>query len=410
MIKKAFYMALSALVLTSCEQYTISTGTTSATTQVATPAPVYEFGFNLNDYNINKDTLRQGDTFGKLLEEKGVAVGDIYNITTQTKELINPKNFHVGKMYAFLYDKKKPNTPHSFVYQPNVVDYIVVHLTDSIYAYTAQRKVSVVEKAFAGSIENNLTVDAQAAGISQNATYQLGQIFDYTIDFFRLQKGDVFKIIYDERYVEDTIFAGVEKVKAAYFEWEGKKYYAFNYTTDSIKGSNGFYDENGNMMKRMFLKSPLDIFRITSKFGMRFHPVLHRMKGHFGTDYAAPTGTPIRVTAAGTVIEAGHTSGNGNYVKVRHNNTYTTQYLHMSRIIARKGQHVAQGEVIGLVGSTGLATGPHVCYRFWKNGVQVDPLKEKLPDAVPIDDKLKAPYLEYIKPLKAQLDNLQSNK
>ena len=344
------------------------------------------------------------------MEEKGVAVGDIYNITTQTKELINPKNFHVGKMYAFLYDKKKPNTPHSFVYQPNVVDYIVVHLTDSIYAYTAQRKVSVVEKAFAGSIENNLTVDAQAAGISQNATYQLGQIFDYTIDFFRLQKGDVFKIIYDERYVEDTIFAGVEKVKAAYFEWEGKKYYAFNYTTDTIKGTNGFYDENGNMMKRMFLKSPLDIFRITSKFGMRFHPVLHRMKGHFGTDYAAPTGTPIRVTAAGTVIEAGHTSGNGNYVKVRHNNTYTTQYLHMSRIIARKGQHVAQGEVIGLVGSTGLATGPHVCYRFWKNGVQVDPLKEKLPDAVPIDDKLKTPYLEYIKPLKAQLDNLQISK
>ena len=143
---------------------------------------------------------------------------------------------------------------------------------------------------------------------------------------------------------------------------------------------------------------------------MRFHPVLHRMKGHFGTDYAAPTGTPIRVTAAGTVIEAGHTSGNGNYVKVRHNNTYTTQYLHMSKIIARKGQHVAQGEVIGLVGSTGLATGPHVCYRFWKNGVQVDPLKEKLPDAVPIDDKLKAPYLEYIKPLKAQLDNLQISK
>nr|WP_315164429.1 peptidoglycan DD-metalloendopeptidase family protein [Capnocytophaga leadbetteri] len=403
-------MALSALALTSCEQYTISTGTASVTTQVATPAPVYEFGFNLNDYNISKDTLKQGDTFGKLLEEKGVAVGDIYNITTQTKELISPKNFHVGKMYAFLYDKKKPNTPHSFVYQPNVVDYIVVHLTDSIYAYTAQRKVSVVEKAFAGSIENNLTVDAQAAGISQNATYQLGQIFDYTIDFFRLQKGDVFKIIYDERYVEDTIFAGVEKVKAAYFEWEGKKYYAFNYTTDTIKGTNGFYDENGNMMKRMFLKSPLDIFRITSKFGMRFHPVLHRMKGHFGTDYAAPTGTPIRVTAAGTVIEAGHTSGNGNYVKVRHNNTYTTQYLHMSKIIARKGQHVSQGEVIGLVGSTGLATGPHVCYRFWKNGVQVDPLKEKLPDAVPIDDKLKAPYLEYIKPLKTQLDNLQISK
>ena len=120
---------------------------------------------------------------------------------------------------------------------------------------------------------------------------------------------------------------------------------------------------------------------------MRFHPVLHRMKGHFGTDYAAPSGTPIRVTASGTVIEAGYSSGNGNYVKVRHNGTYTTQYLHMSRIIAHRGQHVEQGQVIGLVGSTGLATGPHVCYRFWKNGKQVNPLTEKMPNAVPIDAK-----------------------
>ena len=286
------------------------------------------------------------------------------------------------------------------------MNYIVVRLTDSIHAYNAERKVSIKEKAIGGEIENNLTVDAQNAGISQNATYQLGQIFDYTIDFFRLQKGDKFKIIYDERYVEDTIYAGVEKVKAAYFEWGGKAYYAFNFATDSIKGTSGYYDENGNMMKRMFLKSPLDIFRITSKFGMRFHPVLHRMKGHFGTDYAAPTGTPIRVTAAGTVIEAGYSSGNGNYVKVRHNNMYTTQYLHMSKILARKGKYVAQGEVIGLVGSTGLATGPHVCYRFWKNGVQVDPLKEKMPDSVPIEANLKAKYLEFIKPLKEQLDKL----
>lgn len=297
--------------------------------------------------------------------------------------------------------------PHSFVYQPNLTEYIVVKLADSLEAYTVQRKITIKEKALAGNIENNLSVDAQAIGISQAATYQLGEIFDYTVDFFRLQKGDKFKIIYEERYVDDSICAGIEKVKAAYFEWEGKPFYAFNFTTDSLKGTNGFYDEKGNMMKRMFLQSPLDIFRITSKFGMRFHPVLHRMKGHFGTDYAAPTGTPIRSTAAGTVIEAGFGSGNGNYVKVRHNNTYTTQYLHMSKILAKKGQSVSQGQVIGLVGSTGLATGPHVCYRFWKNGVQVDPLKEKLPDAVPIEESLKASYLNYIAPLKAQLDQLK---
>ena len=407
MRKRIVYSLLAMpLLFAACNDPKTNTTNTHSNTTTQTPPPVYEFGFNLNDYNISRDTLKQGDTFGKLLENHQIGATEIHRIAEITKELINPRNFQVGKPYAFLFDKKTPDTAHSFIYQPNLVDYVVVHLADSVYAYTAQRKVSIKERAVAGSISNNLTVDAQEAGIGQQATYQLGQIFDYTVDFFRLQKGDVFKIIYDEKFVEDTINAGVEKVKAAYFKWEGKEYYAFNFTTDSIKGTSGYYDENGNMMKRMFLKAPLDIFRITSKFGMRFHPVLHRMKGHFGTDYAAPTGTPIRTTAAGTVIEAGYSSGNGNYVKVRHNNMYTTQYLHMSKILARKGKHVAQGEVIGLVGSTGLATGPHVCYRFWKNGVQVDPLKEKMPDSVPIEANLKAQYLEYIKPLKEQLDKL----
>ncbi|CEN49988.1 Uncharacterized metalloprotease yebA (fragment) [Capnocytophaga canimorsus] len=159
-------------------------------------------------------------------------------------------------------------------------------------------------------------------------------------------------------------------------------------------------------MKRMFLKAPLEIFRISSRFGMRFHPVLHRMKAHKGTDYAAPHGTPIRCTASGTVIEAGYNAGNGNYVKIRHNKTYTTQYLHMSKILVKKGQHVPQGHVIGKVGSTGLATGPHVCYRFWKNGVQVDPLREALPPSEPIEDKYKTKYMEYITPLKNQLDQM----
>ena len=241
------------------------------------------------------------------------------------------------------------------------------------------------------------------AGLSFAAAYKLYQIFDYTIDFFNLQEDDKFKIIYDERYVDDTINAGLDRVKAAFFEHKGKPYYAFYFEADTTR-SGGYYDENANMMKRMFLKSPLDIFRITSHYGMRYHPILHQMKGHFGTDYAAPTGTPIRATASGTVTQAGFTNGNGNYVKIKHDGTYETQYLHMSKIIARRGQHVAQGEVIGLVGSTGLATGPHVCYRFWKNGVQVDPLKEKLPEATPIDSKLKPRYLETIAALKKQLD------
>lgn len=368
------------------------------------PKPTYEYGFNLLDYNVVKDTLRSGDTFGELLNNQHISPKKVAALAELAKEYLRPKDFRAGQPYAFIFDKKKPDSLAYFIYQPNLLHFIEVKVSDSIAVRQIDRKVTLVEREGGGYIKNNLIEDVMKSGMSFAAAYKLSQIFDYTIDFFHLQEDDKFKIIYDERYVDDTINAGLVQVKAAFFEHKGKSFYAFNFPLDSAAGKYGYYDENGNMMKRMFLKSPLDIFKITSHFGMRYHPILHRMKGHFGTDYAAPTGTPIRATASGTVIQAGYTSGNGNYVKIRHNNTYETQYLHMSKIIAKKGKSVAQGEVIGLVGSTGLATGPHVCYRFWKNGQQVDPLKEKLPDAVPIDGKLKERYLAFVAPLKKQLD------
>ena len=160
-------------------------------------------------------------------------------------------------------------------------------------------------------------------------------------------------------------------------------------------------------MKNLFLKSPIKFSRITSRFTMnRFHPVQHRWKAHKGTDYAAPTGTPIMTTAAGVVETTGYTAGNGNFVKVKHNGTYSTQYLHMSKILVRRGQHVNQGDVIGRVGSTGLASGPHVCYRFWKNGVQVDALKLKLPTGTPMEGRNKARFMSAIEPLKRELDSI----
>lgn len=367
------------------------------------PKPVYEYGFNLLEYNIVKDTLKQGDTFGALLGAQHISAQKVAEIADLSKELIRPKNFRAGQPYALVYDKKQPDSLAYFVYQPDLLHFIEIKLQDSLAIRRIDRKVTIVEREGGGYIKNNLIDDVMKSGMSFAAAYKLSQIFDYTIDFFHLQEDDKFKIIYDERYVDDTINAGLVRVKAAFFEHKGKPYYAFHFQSDTTKAG-GYYDENGNMMKRMFLKSPLDIFRITSHYGMRYHPILHRMKGHFGTDYAAPTGTPIRATASGTVTQAGYGSGNGNYVKIRHDKTYETQYLHMSKIIARKGQHVSQGDVIGLVGSTGLATGPHVCYRFWKNGVQIDPLKEKLPEATPIDGALKPRYMEFVTPLKKQLD------
>lgn len=407
-LKRNIFLLLTVVLAWGCDDS--STPAPTPVEEIVEKLPVIEYGFNLDDYTIVKDTLKSGDTFGKILQNHNIQSVEIHNISNKIKETFDPRTLRVGKMYALLFDKKNPEKLHSFVYEPSITEYYVIQIADSVSVRNEKRAITLVEKEKAGYIKSSLIESALDVGMTYNVAFNLSQIFDYTIDFFHLQQGDNFKIIYEERYVEDSIYAGVANIKAAYFEHKGTPYYAFNYVTDSVSGKRDFYDEKGNTMKRMFLKAPLEIFRITSRFGMRFHPVLHRMKNHFGTDYAAPHGTPIRATAAGTVIEAGYNGGNGNYVKIKHNNTYTTQYLHMSKILVKKGQHVPQGHVIGNVGSTGLATGPHVCYRFWKNGKQVDPLKEKMPEAIPMDERLKEKYLQDISTLKQQLDALTATK
>jgi murein DD-endopeptidase MepM/ murein hydrolase activator NlpD len=210
-----------------------------------------------------------------------------------------------------------------------------------------------------------------------------------------------------EEWVDDTINLGPGRILAAEFNQSGKAFHAF-FFSDSA-GYQGYFDRDGQSLKRAFLKAPLDYFRISSRFsGKRFHPVQKRWKAHLGTDYAAPHGTPIRSTANGVVEKKGYTAGNGNYVKVKHNGTYSTQYLHMSKFAkgVNVGTRVSQGQVIGYVGSTGLATGPHVCYRFWKNGKQVDPLKEKLPNAEPIEKRFAASFAQQAAQQQSALDTL----
>lgn len=236
---------------------------------------------------------------------------------------------------------------------------------------------------------------------------RIAKIYAWSIDFFKLQKGDEFALSFTERFINDTVYDGVDSLKAAFFEYKGKKIYAFPFSTDGSKGKLQYFDEEGKTLKNFFLKAPLKFVNITSRYTKRrFHPVQKRWKAHNGTDYAAPTGTPIMTTAAGVVIQAGYTTGNGNYVKVQHDKTYTTQYLHMSKILVKRGQRVTQGQVIGKVGSTGLATGPHVCYRFWKNGVQVDALRLNLPTSTPMDAKYKQAFMQQMTPLKKELDSI----
>lgn len=371
------------------------------------PAIVKEYGFILNDYEVVRDTIKSGDSFGVILGIHGVDPGKIFNIVEKVKDTFNPRKIILGRPYTILKGRDSAQTPKVFIYENDPVNYTVVDMRDSVAVYTAKKPVSIVKKSVAGVISSSLSEAIQDEGLNYLLAHEMNNIYQWSIDFFRLQKGDRFKLVYNERYINDSIYAGIENIEASVFYHQDKPYYAFNFMVDSLSGERDYYDEKARPLQSFFLKAPLNFSRISSRFSPnRFHPVQKRWKAHKGTDYAAPHGTPIWSTANGVVIASSYTAGNGNYVKIKHNGTYTTQYLHMSKRAVKQGQRVKQGDIIGYVGSTGLATGPHVCYRFWVNGVQVDPFRQNLPSAEPIEDKYIPAYFATIEPLKDELGQI----
>ena len=356
------------------------------------------------------DTLHAGDTFSTILENYTLPDSlKIHEVTEKIKDTFNLKNIRAGKAIYTFSDKKNKKALKALVYVQDKTNYLVVDLRDSIVVQLKQKPTVTKRRTVAAALDGSLSETLERNKVSAALANQLALIYAYTIDFFKIQKGDKFAVTIQEKYFQNGDYLGVDKIEACYFEYKGKKIYAFPYKLDEKYKKFDYYDDEGKGLKNMFLKAPLDYFRLTSRFTrMRFHPVQLRWKAHNGTDYAAPHGTPIKTTATGIVEKTGYTAGNGNFVKVKHNGMYATQYLHMSRILVKQGQRVSQGQIIGRVGSTGLATGPHVCYRFWKNGVQVDPLRLKLPNTEPMSKKQKGAYLTYIKPLKKELDDISS--
>ncbi|MFL9838199.1 peptidoglycan DD-metalloendopeptidase family protein [Flavobacterium sp. ST-75] len=370
-----------------------------------------EFGFVVDSFQVVHDTIKSGDTFGGLMAKQNFDAAAIHNITEKIRDTFNLRDIRIGKPYTLFKDKKAPHGLKAFVYQPDKLSYYVIDLRDSVVVHKKKRPVSVKRRVIVGEIEGSLAGTLQKEGVGPALAQELSEIYAWSVDFFRIQKGDKFGVIINETYISDTIYAGIKNIEGSYFEYKGDKIYAFPFKQDTLAKTYDYYDENGKALKSMFLKAPLKFSRISSRFTpRRFHPVQKRWKAHNGTDYAAPTGTPIMATATGVVERAGYTAGNGNYVKIRHNSTYSTQYLHMSKILVKTGQRVSQGEIIGKVGSTGLATGPHVCYRFWKNGVQVDALKQKFTSSDPMKKEHMPRYEAYMKPLKQELDSISNLK
>lgn len=370
--------------------------------------PVYKYGYNLDNFKVIQDTIKKGESFGIILDRHHVFYPKINKIAGSIKDIFDVRRVRAGKPYTILASKDSIDEAQVFIYKHDKINATIIDFKDStIVAKEYKKPIKYVEREVSGTVNSSFSETMDSLGVLPNMTIQIADIYAWTLDFYNIRKGDQFKVIFQEKFIDDTTFAGYGYVKSAVFKHRGRDLYAFRYLADSTLNIHEYYDENAKMLRSQFLKSPIKFqYRISSRYNLRRRIAYYgnRIRPHKGTDFAAKIGTPIIATASGTVVESARRGGNGKFVKIKHNSTYSTQYLHMSNQAVKKGQYVRQGDVIGYVGMTGNTSGPHVCYRFWKNGRQVDPLREKLPAAKPMKKSIQPKYLEYIQPLKYELD------
>ena len=404
-LKKIVVLFLFICVFSSCHD---EKKTINPKKEVA--KPVYKYGYNLDTFKVIQDTIENGESFGTILDRHHVLYPKINKIASTIKDVFDARRVRADKTYTILASKDSTEKAQVFIYKHDKINTTVIDFKDStITAIRHKKPVKIVEKEASGIINSSFSETMDSLSFGPNLTYKIADIYAWTLDFYRLQEGDSFKFIYEEKYIDDSTFVGYGKIKSIVFNHKRKDLYAYRFVADSIKNIPEYYNEKGNMLQRQFLKSPIKFkYRISSKYNLRRRIAYYgyRIKPHRGTDFAARIGTPIIATASGTVTESKRRRGNGNYVKIKHNSTYSTQYLHMKKRKVKKGHYVQQGDVIGWVGMTGNTGGPHVCYRFWKHGKEVDPFKQKFPSSKPLKKELKPKYLEFIAPLKNQLDNI----
>jgi murein DD-endopeptidase len=403
-LKNIVILFVFILAFTSCKEEDKA----PESQKIVEPEPEIRFGYKIDDYKVIQDTIKSGESFGIILDRHHVFYPKINQIAATVKETFDVRKVRAGKPYTILASKDSTEKAQVFIYKHDKINATIVDFKDSVIVAKKYKKpIKLVEKVASGVVNSNFTISMDSLGLRPNLTYKVADIYAWTLDFLRLQKGDSFKIVYEEKFIDDSTFAGYGNIKSAVFKHKGKDLYAFRFLADSTLNIHEYYDDEANMLRSQFLKAPIKFqYRISSRYNLRRRIAYYgnKIRPHRGTDFAAKIGTPIIATASGTVTESTRRGGNGKYVKIKHNSTYSTQYLHMSKQAVKKGQYVKQGDVIGYVGMTGNTGGPHVCYRFWKYGKQVDPLREKLPAAEPMKKNVKPSFFEYIKPLKYQLD------
>ncbi len=349
----------------------------------------YLYGIPVDSFEVVQGVIGRNELLGNLLNKYGVTQQQIYQITRLPRDQFDTRRIKAGNHYALFMSGEEAQY---FVYEKDQVNYAVVHLEDSIHVESGEKQVTVKSEEYGGVIESSLWEAFRDAGQNPMLAVELSEIYAWSIDFFGLQEGDRFKVLYDESFV-DSNSVGISKIHAAWFYHAGHEFWAIPFEQDSVVS---YFDENGNSLRKAFLKAPLSYSRISSGFSeSRLHPILKIRRPHHGVDYCAPTGTPVYAVGDGQIIEKGYQkNGGGNYLKIKHNGVYTTVYMHLhgfAKGISR-GSFVRQGEVIGYVGSTGLSTGPHLDFRFFMNGKAVNPLTVESPPVEPIHEENQADF------------------
>ncbi len=355
------------------------------------PAPVAtKYGLPIEKFIVTYDTVRQKETLATVMYRLGFSSNDIYRITQCPDTVFDERKIRPGQACALLCGND--STAHYFIYETSPKSYVTFDIANGFTAAKCEKPTVWKSAEVAGRVNSSLWVAMQESGTSPQLAVEMSHIFGWSIDFFGIQKGDEFRLIYSREHVEDKPLNNY-RIEAASFSASGNTVYAIPFTQGEEEL---FYNIDGNSLEGAFLKAPLDFYRISSKFSnSRYHPVLKRYRAHHGVDYAAPTGTPVYAIGNGKVIKKGYqANGGGNYVKIRHNSTYTTTYMHLSKFAKglKEGDHVKQKQVIGYVGSTGLSTGPHLDFRVHENGKPVNPLTIKSQPKMPISDANKEAF------------------
>jgi len=374
---------------------------------IAKLKPKIAYSIMVDSLLVDTAIVKKNEFLSDILLRYNVSYATIDKLAKGTRQIFDVRKIRRGNKYVVMQTNDSLKKPLYFVYEINRVDYVVYHLTDSVYATLGKKQLVTKEEAAHRMILTSLWNAMVAAGVDPNLSNDLSEVYAWTIDFFGLQKKDYFKVIYDEAYIEGKP-AYIDKIKAAMFHHEGEDLYAFYFKQN---GQGDYFDEEGNSLERTFLKAPLKYSRISSRFSnSRYHPILKIRRPHHGVDYAAPEGTPVHSVGDGVIIKKGYQKrGGGNYLKIKHNSTYTTSYMHMRGFAKGMtvGKHVKQGQLIGYVGHTGLATGPHLDFRYFKNGTAVNPLKVKSPPARPVEKQYRPAFDSVVRHYTAILDTIK---